>query len=145
MRSYRLLGILPAAVTLTACSIHTPYAALEARGGYVETWRSATELEVRFHHNDTMTIEQALQLAMRRAAELTLEAGQPCFRTWGERLHEPKMYGPQYASVQIQIGAPCDEGHAAAEVVSSTEELARGRLSAKARAQLSGAEPDLLP
>lgn len=53
----RFAGLVLLALLTTACA--TAYAPKNATGGYVEKWRSPTELEVFFHHNDLLTVEDA--------------------------------------------------------------------------------------
>jgi hypothetical protein len=130
------------AYLLAAGACATVYAPKDASGGYIETWRSPTELEVRFHHNDYLTIEQARELALRRAAELALESGYRYLMTWGERLHEPQIIGAQYAALQVRFVETDEEGALdAVAVVRESEELARGRLSVKARARVTDLDP----
>lgn len=127
------VGITPA--LLGGCA--TAYAPKNATGGYVENWRSPSELEIEFHHNGYLTVEDARDLAMRRAAELALEAGRHHFRVWGERLHEQKFHGPQYAAIQVQLLEGREEGALdAVQVVRDTDTLAGGRLSSRARERL---------
>lgn len=131
------MSALVGAVTLLLAGCATTYGPKNATGGYVEEWRSSTELEVAFHHNGYMTLEEARELAIRRAAELALEGGHRYFRVWGERLHRQKFSGPQYAVIQALLLAAPEEGAVdAIEVIRDTDALARGKLSTKARAQL---------
>lgn len=98
MRRLRMIGAVAVLVVLAGCA--TAYAPKNATGGYVEEWRSSTELAVFFHHNGYMSGEQARELAVRRAAELALEGGRRHLRVWGERIHRQKVAGPQYAVIQ---------------------------------------------
>jgi len=134
MRRVRMLG---AVAVLVAVGCATAYAPKNATGGYVEDWRSPSEVEVAFHHNGYMTVEKAHDLALRRAAELTLEGGHRYLRVWGERLHRQKFSGPQYAVIQAQfLDEPEDGSLDAVNVVRETDALAGGRLSAREREQM---------
>lgn len=132
MTAARALAVL--AVALAAIGCATAYGPKTVTGGYSETWRSPTELQVEFHHNDLHTLEDARQLAMRRAAELALESGYRYVHVWGERLHPQRVVGPQYASIQAQfLSEPSDATVDAVEVIEQTDSLAKGRLSSGAR------------
>lgn len=135
LRGIGLVTAVSMLALLAGCA--TAYAPKNSTGGYVEDWRSPSELEIQFHHNGYLTVQDARDLAMRRAAELALEGGHRYFRTWGERLHEQKFHGPQYAAIQVQLLEAREEGALdVVQVVRETDALAGGRLSSRAREQL---------
>ena len=136
MRRLRMLGAV-VVLALVAAGCATAYGPKNATGGYIEDWRSPTEVEVAFHHNSYMTVETAHKLARRRAAELALEGGHRYLRIWGDRLHRQKVAGPQYAVVQALFLDGREDGALdALAVIHDTDALAQGKLSAQAREQM---------
>ncbi|HEY0139311.1 MAG TPA: hypothetical protein VGF48_00370 [Thermoanaerobaculia bacterium] len=138
-----LLRVFVLSITLgvaTGCaSLATKYgpALGSVAGGYSETKLSATTYEVRFQANSFTNADTVGALLLRRAAELTLEAGQRYFVvTDRQPLSLGEAGDPALLATVRILDAPSPNAADAVEVIRQTDAMAGGLLSARAREHL---------
>jgi hypothetical protein len=144
MKKTILAAALLSAGLLTGCMTATGYRpAVHGPLGYNETILAPDRWLVTVHTNVNTTRQQAQQILMRRAAELTLERGKRYFvlnghDSWTRPLYYPSgiEQAPSNEATVSAVAVKEEDAFDAIEVIEQTDEFAKGRLSDEARASL---------
>jgi hypothetical protein len=143
----RFIAVAVSAAALLAFGCATGYQSADdsITGGLTETRLTPTTWRVLVQGNGFTSRGEAEQILMRRAAELTLEQGKRYFvlsqhEAWTrQRLSSSGhiISAPMNASVVIAVDQNERDAFDAVKIVQETDEVAEGRLSAKAKKTLS--------
>ena len=141
MRKTSIALALLAALITAACATGYHSADYALSGGYTETRLAPNQWRVLVKGNSFTSRSEAEQILMRRCAELTLETGRRWFvldehEAWLDRRMDEDgdvFVTPANAAIVTALREESERAFDAIEIVKETNELAEGRLSARAK------------